>query len=50
VDSQNLESKLVPIDEPAAASTMGSVRLLADDDEAYYSTGEAWAADRADHR
>jgi prevent-host-death family protein len=41
-------AKLVPIDEPAAASTMGSVRLLADDDQAYYSTGEAWAADRED--
>ena len=38
-------AKLVPIDEPEASSTMGSVRLLADDDEAYFSTGEAWVAD-----
>jgi prevent-host-death family protein len=41
-------AKLVPIDEPEVSSTMGSVRLLASDDEAYYSTGEAWAADRPD--
>src|SRR6266536_3146134 len=38
-------AKLVPIDEPSASTTMGSVRLLADDDEAYFSTGEAWAAE-----
>ena len=38
-------AKLVPIDEPAASPTMGSVRLLADGDEAYFSTGEAWAAE-----
>jgi prevent-host-death family protein len=43
-------AKLVPIDEPEAASTMGSVRLLADDDEAYFSTGETWAAEGPQHR
>jgi prevent-host-death family protein len=41
-------AKLVPIDEPGPSPTMGSVRLLADDDAAYYSTGEAWAADGPD--
>jgi prevent-host-death family protein len=38
-------AKLVPIDEPAASPTMGSVRLLADGDQAYFSTGEAWAVE-----
>lgn len=38
-------AKLVPIDEPAAATTMGSVRLLAADDELYFSTGEVWDAE-----
>lgn len=42
-------AKLVPIDEPAASTTMGSVRLLADDDELYLSTGEAWAAEQPHH-
>jgi prevent-host-death family protein len=42
-------AKLVPIDEPEAASTMGSVRLLADDDEAYFSTGETWVAEGPHH-
>ncbi len=27
---------------------MGSVRLLADDDEAYFSTGEPWASEQRD--
>jgi prevent-host-death family protein len=33
-------AKLVPLDE--APPTDGSVTLLADDDEDYYSTGSAW--------
>lgn len=37
-------AKLVPIDEPAL--TRGSVTLLAEDDEAYFSTGEMWHAER----
>ena len=37
-------ARVVPL-EPAP-STDGSVTLLATDDEAYYSTGEAWDADR----
>ena len=39
-------ARLVPISEEAARSTEGSVTLLADDDAAYYSTGEAWDAAR----
>jgi prevent-host-death family protein len=37
-------AKLVPLDEDDRRSTMGSVGLLAREDEAYYSTGEAWEA------
>jgi len=33
-------AKLVPLDAPTP--TLGSVRLLAEADEAYLSTGEAW--------
>ncbi len=33
-------AKLVPLDEPA--ETVGSVSLLAEDDEGYFSTGESW--------
>lgn len=35
-------ARLVPIDPPEL--TMGSVTLLAEDDEDYFSTGEAWDA------
>ncbi len=38
-------AKLVPIDEPVAKPMLGSVQLLADDDESYFSTGETWAAE-----
>ncbi len=39
-------ARLVPIDDgPSDRSTMGSVRLIADDDEAYFSTGERWEAE-----
>ncbi len=36
-------AKLTPLDSPAA--TTGSVTLLADDDEDYFSTGSEWDAD-----
>jgi prevent-host-death family protein len=36
-------ARLVPIEN--APTTMGSVTLLADDDEAYFSTGENWDAE-----
>ena len=39
-------ARLVPIDDgPTGRSTMGSVRLVAEDDEAYFSTGERWEAE-----
>ncbi len=38
-------ARLVPLDQPTASPTMGSVRLLADDDHAYFSTGEDWEAE-----
>lgn len=37
-------ARLVPFEPPR--STAGTVTLLASDDEAYFSTGEAWDADR----
>lgn len=36
-------ARLVPVDD-GETSTDGSVTLMADDDEAYFSTGEAWRA------
>jgi prevent-host-death family protein len=38
-------ARVVPLDVDYDASTMGSVHLVAEPDEAYYSTGEAWDAD-----
>jgi prevent-host-death family protein len=39
-------ARLVPLnDEPEGRPTMGSVRLVAEEDEAYYRTGETWDAD-----
>jgi prevent-host-death family protein len=38
-------ARLVPLDDEDRRSTMGSVRLVAEDDEAYYSTGERWDAE-----
>lgn len=39
-------ARLVPLEATAdVAPTMGSVRLVAEDDEAYYATGEAWDAE-----
>lgn len=37
-------ARLVPV-EDAGDSTDGSVTLLAEDDESYFSTGEHWHAD-----
>ena len=37
-------AKLVPLAAPAP--TLGTVTLLADDDEQYFSTGSEWDADR----
>lgn len=41
-------AKVVALDESPVRSTGASVTLIADDDEAYFSTGEAWDADRED--
>jgi prevent-host-death family protein len=39
-------ARLVPLDADGLAQpTMGSVRLIAEDDAAYYSTEESWDAD-----
>lgn len=37
-------AKLVPLDDEPVP-TLGSVTLLAEDDEAYFSTGEVWGAE-----
>lgn len=40
-------ARVVPLAEtPAAQQTMGSIRLVAEEDEAYYSTGERWDLDQ----
>jgi prevent-host-death family protein len=38
-------ARVVPLDEDAVHPTLGSVRLVAEEDEAYYSTGERWDVD-----
>jgi len=39
-------ARVVPLeDSEYPQSMMGSVRLVAEDDEAYYRTGEAWDAE-----
>lgn len=39
-------ARVVPLDEDTGSRSMtGSVRLVAEDDEAYYSTGERWDAE-----
>lgn len=39
-------ARVVPIEEaPSGRTTMGSVRLIAEPDAAYYSTDETWEAD-----
>lgn len=37
-------AQLVPLDD-AGTPTMGSVSLLAEEDEAYYATGDGWRAE-----
>lgn len=44
-------ARLVPLeDDTPVRPTMGSVTLLADDDEDYFSTGEYWEADTESSR
>ncbi len=38
-------ARVVPLESDGARPTMGSVRLVAEEDDAYYSTGESWDAD-----
>lgn len=38
-------ARVVPLEEDVRRPLIGSVTLLADDDEAYFSTGERWEAD-----
>ncbi len=38
-------ARVVPLDVGYEESTLGSVHLVAEPDEAYYSTGEVWDAD-----
>jgi prevent-host-death family protein len=38
-------ARLVPLESDGFQPTMGSVRLVSEADEAYYSTGERWDAD-----
>lgn len=38
-------ARVVPLDVEYDTATMGSVLLVAEGDEAYYSTGETWDAD-----
>jgi len=41
-------ARVVPIDEAAPPESMiGSVTLLSDNEEDYFSTGETWDAERA---
>ena len=38
-------AKVVPLDADYEAPTVGSVRLVAEADESYFSTGEGWDAE-----
>jgi prevent-host-death family protein len=38
-------ARVVPIEHAAPRATAGSVRLVAEEDEAYFSTGERWDAE-----
>jgi prevent-host-death family protein len=41
-------ARVVPLDDPdQPASLEGTVRLVAEDDEAYYATGERWDVETA---
>ena len=37
-------ARVVPLEEPAGRSTMGSVEILTDDDDELFSTGATWDA------
>jgi prevent-host-death family protein len=37
-------ARIVPLEEEGR-TTLGSVRLIAEEDEAYYSTGERWSVE-----
>lgn len=39
-------AQLMPLDDPPGRPTMGTIRLLAESDEAYFSTGEIWSQDQ----
>jgi prevent-host-death family protein len=39
-------ARLMPMDSPTGRTTMGSVRILTEDDEALFSTGADWEAGR----
>lgn len=38
-------ARLVPVDDTDDRPLMGSVTLVAEEDEAYYTTGERWDAE-----
>jgi prevent-host-death family protein len=38
-------ARLVPLEDAAETLPVRSVRLVAEDDESYYTTGEHWSAD-----
>ena len=38
-------ARLVPVEDPVDRPLIGSVTLVAEDDEAYYATGERWDAE-----
>ncbi len=38
-------ARLVPVDDTEDRPLMGSVTLVAEEDEAYYTTGERWDAE-----
>lgn len=38
-------ARLVPLEEPTSRPTMGSVKLLEEDERSYFSTGEAWESE-----
>lgn len=38
-------ARVVPVDDPDERPLMGSVTLIAENDEDYYSTGERWDAE-----
>lgn len=41
-------ARVVPLEEPERSPLMGSVTLLTEDEEVYFSTGERWDVDASD--